>query len=66
MNILINIDNDPSISLGELQKCTCIASLIFTFSVDNFFEEKIKKISNYLPILSKYPTITTDLKITKI
>lgn len=66
MNVLINIDKEPSISLAELRTYTCLSSLIFTFSVDKFFEEKVKRISGFLPFLNKYPGITTDLKITKI
>jgi hypothetical protein len=69
MEVLIDLDLEATTSAEDIQTLyggISISTIAFIFSIDKFFDEKIKRILNYMPLLSKYPTIKTELRLQKI
>ena len=52
--------------LQQLEGIHCISTLVFTFIVDELLEQKMKRILIYMPFLTKYPTLRTQLRVLKV
>ena len=63
MEVTINIDTVPELTLKELSSYTCVSAVIFTLTVDQLLQEKIQRIMIYMPYLNKFPTVKTQIVV---